>query len=330
MKKIGLFIFIFSVVLSGAFVFASTEASGRVLIQTEAVVSNETYYTENYVEWRYVCTAEIAFEYTAEGDQSTYSGQTHGTMESSSSCIEEIERTYAAGTILDIYYWNDDPSNYEFRNVDFGEAGMYNCCALFFGIFATVGIVMAFLGGGASTSMLTGGLSARPSGGQPNYSAAQGAQMNQQPASVMGMQSSYTSRNTGYLGYKERNYNSVIDRLRLHGSTPQQARSTVINADFMTPNQAEKFFNNPYVMQTLGHDNHSRAENTVSSSMKTPKKNFWTSATESALSSSDNDEECGFTGCSKKVNSFDFRCFECRKRFCDEHRGATFKCASCN
>ena len=132
MKKIGLIIFIFSVVLSGAFVFASTEASGRVMIQTDAVVSNDTYYTENYVEWRYVCTAEINFTYSADGDPSIYSGFIRGTMESSSSCIDQIEQAYPVGSYIDIYYWSDDPSNYEFQNLVGDEAFMYNCCAFFF------------------------------------------------------------------------------------------------------------------------------------------------------------------------------------------------------
>ena len=38
---------------------------------------------------------------------------------------------------------------------------------------------------------------------------------------------------------------------------------------------------------------------------------------------------CGEINCSKNVTAFDFRCFTCRKRFCDAHKGTGIDCKSC-
>ena len=333
MNKIGIFIFIFSTLVSGLFVFSSLEVSERGLIPTQAEITSETGYFENYYDGRYVCTAEINFRYNAEGDLTIYSGFVQGSMESSSSCIDQIEQAYPVGSYIDIYYWSDDPSTYEFQNLVGDEAFMYNCCAFFFGIFAVSGIAMAFLGGNVKTSMATGGLAGRMGLSQPTNNRMQGGQTrndNQHINHGMVNQNSYRSRNTGHLGYKERNYNSVIDRLGLHGMTEQQVRAAVNKSGFMTSDSADLFFNNEHVKKTLGLTSYSQVENTVSSSLKTPKTNFWTTASTPTTIDGGPEDECGHIGCSKKVNSFDFRCFECRKRFCDDHRGATFKCASCD
>ena len=43
------------------------------------------------------------------------------------------------------------------------------------------------------------------------------------------------------------------------------------------------------------------------------------------------DEEgvCAHPTCSTEVSAFDFRCFDCRRRFCSVHKGMTFQCESC-
>ena len=43
------------------------------------------------------------------------------------------------------------------------------------------------------------------------------------------------------------------------------------------------------------------------------------------------DEEgaCAHPTCSTEVSAFDFRCFDCRRRFCSAHKGMTFQCENC-
>ena len=41
------------------------------------------------------------------------------------------------------------------------------------------------------------------------------------------------------------------------------------------------------------------------------------------------EDACGETGCSTAVTAFDFRCFTCRKRFCQSHAGSSVHCSNC-
>tara|TARA_B100001758_G_C18153656_1_gene475391 strand:- start:207 stop:698 length:492 start_codon:yes stop_codon:yes gene_type:complete len=38
---------------------------------------------------------------------------------------------------------------------------------------------------------------------------------------------------------------------------------------------------------------------------------------------------CAHPNCSVGVSAFDFRCFDCRRRFCSAHKGMTFQCNEC-
>mgnify|MGYP000321238698 CR=1 FL=1 len=42
------------------------------------------------------------------------------------------------------------------------------------------------------------------------------------------------------------------------------------------------------------------------------------------------EDTCGEAGCSTPVNAFDFRCFTCRKRFCQAHGGKGVDCQECS
>ena len=130
-------------------------------------------------------------------------------MESSSSCIDQIEQAYPVGSYIDIYYWSDDPSNYEFQNLVGDEAFMYNCCA-FFAIFAVSGIAMAFLGGNVKTSMATGGLAGRMGTLSANkqYNARWPNETWQSIQQSWNGQSTFTPLKEYWPPwYKERNYN---------------------------------------------------------------------------------------------------------------------------
>ena len=150
------------------------------------------------------------------------------------------------------------------------------------------------------------------------YMAGSYAQSNQTPPSQ-----------NRRLGSRERNYDSLIQRFGLRNVPPGQIREKVMAAGIMTPAMANKFFANRFVIETLGLQHVSPQPKPASIVMETPETNFW-SKTESSISpSSGVQEKCGHIGCSRTVTSFDFRCFDCRKRFCDEHRGATFQCSGC-
>ena len=131
------------------------------------------------------------------------------------------------------------------------------------------------------------------------------------------------------LGSREHNYDSLIQRFGLRNVPPGQIREKVMTAGIMTPAMANKFFANQFVIETLGLQHVSPQPKPASIVMETPETNFWNTTASSISPSSGVQEKCGHIGCSRSVTSFDFRCFDCRKRFCDEHRGATFQCSGC-
>lgn len=50
-----------------------------------------------------------------------------------------------------------------------------------------------------------------------------------------------------------------------------------------------------------------------------PTTNWWQS-----------EDRCGDTGCDQTVTNFDYRCFTCRKHFCNAHRGPGVDCHTCS
>jgi hypothetical protein len=49
----------------------------------------------------------------------------------------------------------------------------------------------------------------------------------------------------------------------------------------------------------------------------------------SSIPASKNVDVCGDPSCSTGVNAFDFRCFSCRKRYCDNHKNTGKDCKFC-
>ena len=88
--------------------------------------------------------------------------------------------------------------------------------------------------------------------------------------------------------------------------TEQQVRAAVNQSGFMSTDSADLFFNNEHVKKTLGLTSYSPVENTVSSSLKTPKTNFWTTASIPTTIDGGPEDEWWHIGCSKKVNSLIF------------------------
>lgn len=128
----------------------------------------------------------------------------------------------------------------------------------------------------------------------------------------------------------EHNYNSVIHRLGLRTVPQGEIRFKLMSSGMMTAAMADKFLQNNFVIQTLGLEQTAPQATPAPSVIQSPTGNFWDSQTTNIPANTVEEDICGHIQCSEKVNSFDFRCFECRKRFCDEHRGATFKCQTCS
>ena len=105
-----------------------------------------------------------------------------------------------------------------------------------------------------------------------------------------------------------------------------------------------RFFDSPYVINTLGleepskenkivgddwwEEGYSGDEGVVSDASPKTVVEMEPSPTPSTIEVGSEDA-CGEAGCSTAVSAFDFRCFTCRKRFCQSHAGSSVHCSNC-
>ena len=138
-------------------------------------------------------------------------------------------------------------------------------------------------------------------------------------------------------------YNRLIYSV-LDGKVESREEGVRILREFGVANP-EAFFSSPYVIKTLG------LEEELSKEPETVGDDWWEegySGDEGVVSDADpktvvemepspipstievgSEDACGETGCSTAVTAFDFRCFTCRKRFCQSHAGSSVHCSNC-
>ena len=130
-------------------------------------------------------------------------------------------------------------------------------------------------------------------------------------------------------------YNQMIRRLKsqsVQGMTADQASTQF--AEFFSEGRKSSvpFFANPNVQSVLGIVN-SPAQTIITEQVQPAIKEssasgaFWSGMSESASSDV---EICAGQNCTTSVTVFDFRCFNCRKRFCNGCKGDKVTCPSCS
>ena len=137
-------------------------------------------------------------------------------------------------------------------------------------------------------------------------------------------------------------YNRLIYSV-LDGKVESREEGVRILREFGVANP-EAFFSSPYVIKTLGLEEELSKEPEVvgddwwekgysgdggvsDASPKTVAE-MEPSPTPSTIEVGSEDA-CGEAGCSTAVSAFDFRCFTCRKRFCQSHAGSSVHCSNC-
>ena len=137
-------------------------------------------------------------------------------------------------------------------------------------------------------------------------------------------------------------YNRLINSV-LGGAVESREDGIRILNEFGVANP-ERFFSSPYVIKTLGlkeelskepevvgddwwEKGYSGDEGVSDASPKTVAE-MEPSPTPSTIEVGSEDA-CGEAGCSTAVTAFDFRCFTCRKRFCQSHAGSSVHCSNC-
>ena len=160
-----------------------------------------------------------------------------------------------------------------------------------------------------------------------------------------------------------RGYNSAIAYLSLDDSMDENTVKTLVESNFgISANDAAKFVKSTYVKSILfsnSNDNDGQtpslpstlatepmSKNLISEDQRSSQElqnelisNFQIAMQEamdlqerppSADPSVDpNKESCSHPGCKNAVSFYSFQCFSCRKKFCDDHRGASIHCADC-
>ncbi|MEE2630191.1 MAG: hypothetical protein VX492_05020 [Candidatus Thermoplasmatota archaeon] len=158
-----------------------------------------------------------------------------------------------------------------------------------------------------------------------------------------------------------RSYDRLIDYMRSYGVSPETREEGI---QWLTPrigrgkSQAESFYSSPYVLNVLGlkkfrvlegragtsflevdEARTAQDESDESSEEKSSSDvigdDWWEEGYEkpdekSSKTAGSSDQSCGHSGCSNTVTAFDFRCFTCRRRFCNEHTGGNIDCKECS
>ena len=133
-------------------------------------------------------------------------------------------------------------------------------------------------------------------------------------------------------------YDQLIRKMQvsdLSGMSVPQAASTYASFFKHPAVSAEPFFSNPYVKEVLNIGTAQVSAQTIarapsSTSQEKPALDaaaFWSSMPQSSTEAT---EVCANPTCSTPVTVFDFRCFNCRKRFCAACKGDKITCPSCS
>ena len=159
--------------------------------------------------------------------------------------------------------------------------------------------------------------------------------VNQMPRNNIGR-----NYNRTVIDYRNYHYNSVIAKINSSGvtvTTIDEAIRTYSSLFNVGEKAAKPFFNNQFVMSTLGLSKQDTAQVSYPSkrSNQNSKKvdsNFWDNVSQGvAKNEAKSEEVCADPNCSKPVSAFDFRCFKCRKRFCgDCESGKSIMCKACS
>ena len=159
--------------------------------------------------------------------------------------------------------------------------------------------------------------------------------VNQIPRNSMG-----GTYNRTVIDYRNYHYNSVIAKINSSGvtvTTIDEAIRTYSSLFNVGEEAAKPFFNNQFVMSTLGLSKQDTAQvshPSKGSNQKSKKvdSNFWDNVSQGVAKNEAKSEEiCADPNCTKPVSAFDFRCFKCRKRFCgDCESGKNIMCKACS
>ena len=192
--------------------------------------------------------------------------------------------------------------------------------------------------------------------------AANPTPSNQQPSQVQ--QSRVRSQSNGTQSSNWRapsriaGYQRVLSKMNMGSGqfgSAQEYEQILQNSGMMDRSMASGFMSNPFVLQTLGiaavaggataaMSSASQAQTSLRpaqsgdarlKSMQKEAEDFFKSSKPKVNTATSRPvakgepNQCAHNNCTTRVSSFDFRCFDCRRRYCTAHKGTTFQCEEC-
>ena len=129
----------------------------------------------------------------------------------------------------------------------------------------------------------------------------------------------------------EGNYHQLIAKLRPVSSIDEGIEKLDKIISTVHPNHSRNFFTHPFVVNALDLNSSQKLVN------ESKEENWWdvdkskdkSVIPKSSVSAPENVDTCGESNCSEGVSAFDFRCFSCRKRYCDAHKNIGIDCKYC-
>jgi len=207
----------------------------------------------------------------------------------------------------------------------------------------------AFGAGGMMVVPLAGGAACPPPSNQRTPQVQQGRGRSQ---------SNRTRSNNWRAPSRIAGYQRILSTMNMGSGqfgSAQEYEQILQNSGMMDRSMASGFMSNPFVLQTLGiaavaggaaatMRSASQAQTSLRpaqsgdarlKSMQKEAEDFFKSSkpkvstTTSRPVAKGEPNQCAHSNCTARVSSFDFRCFDCRKRYCTAHKGATFQCEDC-
>ena len=145
--------------------------------------------------------------------------------------------------------------------------------------------------------------------------------------------------NRTVMDYRNYHYNSIVARINSSGitvTTVDEAIRTYSSLFNVGEKAAKPFFQNQFVMSTLGLSRQDSTKVTYQSETSNQKSgkvssSFWGNISEGVAShEAKSDQTCAGHACSNPISAFDFRCYKCRERFCESCKGSGLTCPSCS
>lgn len=139
--------------------------------------------------------------------------------------------------------------------------------------------------------------------------------------------------------YRNFHYNSIVTKINSSGitvTTVDEAIRTYSSLFNVGEKAATPFFHNQFVMSALGlsHQDSTQVTYQSESSNQNSEKvdsSFWGNISQGvANNEAKSDETCAGHACSNSISAFDFRCYQCRERFCESCKGSGLTCPSCS